>query len=324
MRSCTITALAPLVGLSVAVAGCGTGVEAGPAPGMRGVAAASSAAEVGQVPEGGDPVLARLMALAARRSGSAGGPSRHERTSSSGIQRLAGLLPPMRNASGSVPAAAPPRWKAGAGFVLGAGDELDLVTSGQPEFSGAVTVRADGTVVLPTTGDLVRAGSRSVEEFAAAVADAVSPRYVKKRPEVSVTVRRSPRLTYHVFGAVRTGGRYEIPPGGISVLDAVIRASRTSGTKEGEAGGRVLDFESVRGARYNRVHVIGPKEGASTVRVVDVASAMRGGPAAREAVSPGDVIVVPTAGGQWSEKQLRRQISRGSGPFSGRGRKGAP
>lgn len=98
--------------------------------------------------------------------------------------------PPARKPGGPTP---PPSEAAGKAFKLLPGDELELKVSGQPEFSGAVKVREDGTVALPSTGDPVPASGKTVEEFARAVADAVSPRYVKRKPAVSVKVLRSMR-----------------------------------------------------------------------------------------------------------------------------------
>ena len=87
----------------------------------------------------------------------------------------------------------PPSEDAGKASGLFPGDELELKVSGQPEFSGAVKVREDGTVALPSTGDPVPASGKTVEEFARAVAGAIWPRYVKRKPAVSVKVLRSMR-----------------------------------------------------------------------------------------------------------------------------------
>jgi outer membrane biosynthesis protein TonB len=98
--------------------------------------------------------------------------------------------PPARKPEGPTP---PPGERAGKASGLVPGDELELKVSGQPEFSGAVKVREDGTVALPSTGDPVPASGKSVEEFARAVAEAIWPRYVKRKPAVAVKVLRSMR-----------------------------------------------------------------------------------------------------------------------------------
>ena len=205
-------------------------------------------------------------------------------------------------------------------FWLGAGDEVDIVVGGQPEFSGVVAVRDDGKIALPTTGDLVEATGLSPNEFAVGVAAALHPRYLKRKPEVSVELRKSPRLVYYVFGAVRRPGTHAMPPAGITVLDAVLAASSgqrrrpdraaSSGQRRrpdragpSEASGT---FEPVRGARYGRVHVV-PPDGAP-VRIVDITSAMQGGPGLREQLVPGSRVIVPERSGRFSEAELKRRL----------------
>lgn len=98
--------------------------------------------------------------------------------------------PPARKPEGPKP---PSGEEAGKALKLAPGDELELKVSGQPEFSGRGRVREDGTVALPSTGDPVPASGKTVGEFARAVADAIWPRYVKRKPTVSVKLLRSMR-----------------------------------------------------------------------------------------------------------------------------------
>jgi protein involved in polysaccharide export with SLBB domain len=195
-------------------------------------------------------------------------------------------------------------------FWLGAGDEVDIVVGGQPEFSGVVAVRDDGKVALPTTGDLVEATGLSTEEFGVGVAAALHPRYLKRKPRVSVVLQSSPRLVYYVFGAVRWPGTHAMPPAGITVLDAVLAASsgqRRRPDRVASRAGETSDtFEPVRGARYGRVHVV-PPDGAP-VRIVDLTSAMQGGPGLLEKVVPGSRVIVPERSGQFSEAELKRRL----------------
>ena len=193
-------------------------------------------------------------------------------------------------------------------FWLGAGDEVDIVVGGQPEFSGVVAVRDDGKIALPTTGDLVEATGLSPNEFAVGVAAALHPRYLKRKPEVSVELRKSPRLVYYVSGAVRRPGTHAMPPAGITVLDAVLAASSGQRRRPDRAGPSEASgtFEPVRGARYGRVHV-GPPDGAP-VRIVDITSAMQGGPGLREQLVPGSRVIVPERSGRFSEAELKRRL----------------
>jgi len=323
--------------LSFAMAvGCGAGgVATVPQADVPPANSAALAAEA-------DPLLARVKALAARRASSrsasgntapastGAGPAAAADVGGGASTRsrgpgLAGVLPPLKTETASTGCAWAPGKEAIRDFTLGPGDEIDLVVSGQAEFSGAVTVRADGTVALPTTGDLVRASGLKQAEFAEAVATAVSPRYVKTSPAVSAVVRRSPRLTYYVFGAVRRPGRYEMPPGGVAVMDAVMRATAEVGRKDAgifDSARGPLEFVPVEGAVYSRVRVVAPASGDDAVRIVDVARAMRGGAEALERVGPGEIVIVPSKRGDWTEDRLRSQLARamsriGSAPASG-------
>ena len=99
------------------------------------------------------------------------------------------------------------------------------------------------------------------------------------------------------------------PPGGVTVLAAVRAASRLPTASEGDAaaGG----FEPVPGAVYERVYIISPAGETSQevkVRIVDLASAMRGGPDPREVVPPGSRLIVPTRSGRFSEAEIRRRL----------------
>ncbi|MHC5056281.1 MAG: polysaccharide biosynthesis/export family protein [Planctomycetota bacterium] len=340
MRHVRNAVLATAIGVSAGalIGGCGAGgdwAEAQPPAGAEAVAAVAPRVVAPAVPDDADPLLARVKALAARmppraprpvESSAVAAPSLPRDAASSdaapapapvGPQatetgprpRLADLLPRLRTGAAG---ARPRNESSGRAFALGAGDEIDLVVSGQPEFSGAVTVRPDGTVALPTTGDIVRAEGLTADGLSAAVADAVSPRYVKTRPAVSAVVRRSPRLAYYVFGAVRRPGRYEMPPPGVTVLDAVMRASPAPREDHGLFGATrgALEFVPVEGAGYSKVRVVAPGGGMGSVRIVDVTRAMRGGAEALDRVSAGGTVIVPADGGEWGEEGLGAALAR--------------
>ncbi len=329
MRHVRNAALALALGAAACAFPCGCGAagantQSPPADGAEIAAAATPRAVASARSPATDSLLARVKALAARRA------SASERRPDAGVpavttpaaastkppatgtvpgSRLADLLPRFRTGAASAPAGGESTARA---FVLNPGDEIDLVVSGQPEFSGLVTVRADGAIALPTTSDIVRAGGLSETEFASAVAAAVSPRYVRKKPAVSAVVRRSARLAYYVFGAVRRPGRYEMSPRGVSVIDAVMRASaepRTDVPLFADRSGP-LEFVPVEGARYARVRVMTPGAGERAVRLVNVARAMQGGSEALDRVRAGEIVVVPGADGEWGEERLEAELAR--------------
>jgi len=78
------------------------------------------------------------------------------------------------------------------GPTLTAGDVVRLTVRGRPEFSGRVEIRADGTVALPAAGGAVPAAGKTPSELASAVAGALSPRYLKRKPAVEVAVEKRP------------------------------------------------------------------------------------------------------------------------------------
>ena len=88
-----------------------------------------------------------------------------------------------------------------------------------------------------------------------------------------------------------------MPPGGITVLDAVIAAS--------PAGESDTSFRPVPGAVYRRVRVVRPGLAAVTV---DIARAMRGGSDAGRRIGPGEIVIVPARTGPWSEDQIEREL----------------
>jgi hypothetical protein len=342
MRHVRNASLALALGAAACVSPCGcgaagAGTQSPPDDDAKAVATIAPRAVAPERSTVTDPLLARVKALAARRASAQpslpartaecptpavtapASASTEERscTTKSASAGLAELLPRLKTGTPEVTV------RDGAGrdaFVLSPGDEIDLVVSGQPEFSNLVTVRADGAVVLPTTGDIVRAGGLSEAELASAVAAAVSPRYVRKRPSVSAVVRRSARLAYYVFGAVRKPGRYEMPPRGVSIIEAVMRASSEPRTDAHALAARPdrLEFVPVKGAEYARVRVVTPGAGARAVRLVDVARAMRGGAEALDRVFAGEIVIVPAAGGEWAEERLEAELARrtAAGPSS--------
>jgi protein involved in polysaccharide export with SLBB domain len=246
-----------------------------------------------------DPVLARIKALAARQSAPPAAPPAAEPRAAD-VLDLPPVELPDRPSLVRLPDEPPPT------FHLGPGDEIDIAVRGQPEFSGEVRVREDGSVALPTTGDLVPAAGATPAELADSVAGAIWPAYAKKRPAVSVALKKSPRLAYYVFGAVRSPGKYAMPPTGITVLDAVMRAS--SAERVSADGQTILSFEPDRAARYDRVYLVGPGHGGETA-TVDVAATMRGAETTRRLVPPGYIVVVPSSTGEWSESELRKRLA---------------
>jgi len=147
--------------------------------------------------------------------------------------------------------------------AIGPGDELDIVVSARPEFSGKIKVRADGSVVLPTAGDLVAVGAMTAGGASEAVASVVYPKYLRERPQVSVEVASSPGWFCYVFGAVAKEGRFPMRPGRTRLLDALVAAGRP---RAGSTSARRRPGLS----RWKGVRVVTPGPHGPAPTVVDV------------------------------------------------------
>lgn len=303
--------------LAACLPGCG-----GPAVEVSGLEALGPAgARYDSAPQE-DPLLRRVRELARsapRRPvrGEEPRPALEERNKEKAAPSPAPALP---EASGSprtetregplrAPARAPEE-PASRGHLFGPGDVMHVVVGGRPEFTGELVVRDDGTVALPATGDLIEAGGLTAGEISEKVAAALFPKYLKARPSVSVQLVRSPRMYYHVFGEVARPGRYDLPPGGLSILDALLIALGVRPLEEGRKGlPGADDALKTTHARLEMVHVF--TEGEAEAEVIDLPRAMLGDPSGKKPVRPGQILVVPGRRGPWSPKALQETLSRG-------------
>jgi len=264
-----------------------------------------------------DPMIAQIRDLSWRsQAGTAETPGAGGAAARSGWALGPDLTsggPSRRAASGAAKTAAAPAGSslpdlpAGRSqeFLIAPGDELDVVVGGRPEFSGKVEVRVDGSIVLPTSGDLVRVSNMTAAEAALAVEAAVYPRYLRERARASVQVSSSPRLGYYVFGAVAKEGRFTLGASEVRLLDAVLAAG---GIAEDRYG---VVLKPGTGASWKRVNLITPREGApAEVEVIDVEAIMRGDLARNVAIRPGQVVFVPGKDARADEAALNRLLGR--------------
>lgn len=101
-----------------------------------------------------------------------------------------------------------------------AGDELYVLVRGQPDATGDLRVRADGSVVHGLAGKVAVAGL-STDQAAAAIRRALTP--ALSNPSVTVAVTSTRPWSVSVLGEVQRGGRYELARGE-GVLEAIARA----------------------------------------------------------------------------------------------------
>jgi len=163
-------------------------------------------------------------------------------------------------------------------YVIGAEDVLQVSVWMHPELERSVTVRADGSIVLPPIGE-VKAAGQTPTQLGARLADRLST-YLRQTTTVTVSVTQYLSQSVYVSGAVAKPGRYgfeRVP----SVLDVI-----------NQAGG------ATTGADLTQVQVVRREGERGRPMVVDVARALREGSSADlPALKPGDSIVVPAGAG---------------------------
>lgn len=149
----------------------------------------------------------------------------------------------------------------GAGYQLGSGDTVRVITYGEDLLTGDFRVNDQGVVALPLAG-IVKAAGKTPMELAAAIAAGLKKGDLLRKPSVSVEV--SSYRPIYVLGEVNKPGQYPYQPG-----MTVVTAAAVAG-----------------GFTYRAI-----EDYASVVRTVSGDSVE--GKAARQAfIQPGDVITV--------------------------------
>jgi polysaccharide biosynthesis/export protein len=176
--------------------------------------------------------------------------------------------PPAGRAQPSAGPAQPP-----AAYRLGGGDVLQLNVLQQPTLDRSLTVRPDGTAVVPLVGEVAMAGL-TLREAEQLVLEKLRL-FNREISEVSLTVMQYNALRVYILGAVANPGSYtfEAEP----TLWDVLRA----------AGGPAPD------ANLTQVRVVAQGEGETTASVHDVSGILTGnGPSTPVALKSGDTVIV--------------------------------
>lgn len=137
---------------------------------------------------------------------------RHIRPTLAAVLFLSGCAP----GAGLPPLPAP----ASAGYRLGPGDSVRLITVGDEALTGEFRVSDGGTIALPMLGP-VRAAGLSPSELSRSIAGALAKAGLEHDPSVAAEV-----LTYRpifVLGEVNKPGQFAYQPG-MTVLAAVALA----------------------------------------------------------------------------------------------------
>ncbi len=158
-------------------------------------------------------------------------------------------------------------------YKLGVGDVLDIVVHGEPEISRNVTIRSDGRISLPLTGDLVAEGFTPP-----ALAEKISAKLTKfiEVADVTVILSASREKVYYVLGQVGQPGEFIITQP-ITVLQAIARA------------GGFLEW-----AKKSRIMIVNGPGTSEKILYFDYDDFLGGDSLGQVVlIRPGDTIVVP-------------------------------
>ena len=161
-------------------------------------------------------------------------------------------------------------------YLIGPGDDLDILVWRQAELSTTVTVRPDGRISIPLVEDLVAAGRTPM-----GLADQIEERLTTylQDPQVTVTVASGigdPSQQVRVLGETARPSALRFRSG-MTLLDAIIESGGLS--RRADGNGAVLLRQS--GDEPERI----PLRLSDLVRSGDSSANM--------ALLPGDVIVIP-------------------------------
>ncbi|NEP56937.1 MAG: polysaccharide export protein [Symploca sp. SIO2G7] len=93
-------------------------------------------------------------------------------------------------------------------YLLGPGDEIQVNVFDHEEFSGLKVILPDGTIELPLIGS-VRAADRTIPELIANL-ETLLDSWVKRRPIVTISLRKTRPLLVNVAGEVQRPGPLQL------------------------------------------------------------------------------------------------------------------
>lgn len=155
-------------------------------------------------------------------------------------------------------------------YRLGPGDTISIQVMNHPEYSLALTIRPDGRVSYPTTGDLELTGL-TPEQLRDLLRKSLSDRL--RNPEVTVNVTGFRAMRLVVLGSVLTPGPVDVPQEGMVIRDALTRV-----------GGVALDADPLKATLY-------PSGGEA--KTVNLTEEMAAKPGAGTVMRAGDLLYVP-------------------------------
>ncbi|MCB2183531.1 MAG: polysaccharide export protein [Desulfobulbaceae bacterium] len=161
----------------------------------------------------------------------------------------------------------------GNDYLIGVGDVIEVQVWQEPDLSRTVTVRLDGKISLPLTGDVEAVGKTTTELDV----------FLEKRlselvtePAVSVILAESKSRRYYVVGQVGQPGEFPIDYP-LSILQAIARS------------GGFLEW-----AKREEIKVVRRKSGADEFLSFNYESFVKGRNLEQNVlIQPGDTVIVP-------------------------------
>ena len=171
----------------------------------------------------------------------------------------------------SLPSASAPERQ--AEYVIGLGDQLQIMVWKEPELTQAMSVRIDGRISLPLIGDVEVAG-KTLRELKKILEEKYAA--VISEPAVSVMLAQSKSWRYYVIGKVAKPGEFPIDfP--ITVLQAIAQS------------GGFLEW-----AKTEKISIVRREDGRESIISFNYEALVNGQNLQQNAlVKPGDTIIIP-------------------------------
>jgi polysaccharide export outer membrane protein len=147
-----------------------------------------------------------------------------------------------------------------AGYVLGSGDKIRVITFGEDSLTGEFFVGSQGQVSLPLIGD-VKAGGLTIAQFTEEVTKALANGFLKE-PRISVEVLDY--RPFYILGEVNKPGEYPFI-NGLTVMNAVA----TAGGFTYRANTRTVFIKGGAGSAEKKIHLLSntPVHPGDTIRI---------------------------------------------------------
>ena len=160
-----------------------------------------------------------------------------------------------------------------AEYVIGLGDQLQIMVWKGPELNQAMSVRIDGRISLPLIGDVEAAG-KTIRDLKRILE--VKYADVIAEPAVSVMLAQSKSWRYYIIGKVAHPGEFPIDfP--ITVLQAIAKS------------GGFLEW-----AKTEKISLVRREDGRETIVSFNYEALVNGQNLQQNAlVKPGDTIIIP-------------------------------